>query len=91
MEVFVSLVFQDFTKEQVTVYPALRHTLIVYHVLNTIVGSASLDISLLSNQAHTIYLRLKMGSQHQSPDAYHAQFMAANIAVIESIQKVFLV
>jgi len=37
-------VFQDFIIKQILVYHALQNTLIVYPVLNIIVGSASQDI-----------------------------------------------
>lgn len=91
MEVYASLVFQDFIIKQILAYHALQNTLIVYPVLNIIVGSASQDILLLCSQAHIAYLKLKADSQLLSLDAYRAQFMGANIAVIESIQKAFSV
>ena len=91
MEVSASLVFQHFIIKQILAYHALQNTLIVYPVLKIIVGSANQDILLLCSQAHIVYLKLKADSQHQSLDAYRAQFMGANIAVIESIQKAFSV
>ncbi len=71
------------------VYHALPNTQAAYYVLNIIVGSASQNILLSSNQVHIISQISKTDLQPLSRGAYRAHYMVVNFAVIESTLKAF--